>query len=34
VGLDEPVKELSELDVTVKLHTDVEATVTVVVVAA
>jgi len=34
VGLDEPVKELSELDVTVKLHTGVEATVTVVVVAA
>ena len=34
VGLDEPVKELSEVDVTVKLHTDVEATVTVVVVAA
>ena len=34
VSLDEPVKELSELDVTVKLHTDVEATVTVVVVAA
>jgi len=34
VGLDEPVKELSELDVTVKLHTDVEATLTVVVVAA
>jgi large subunit ribosomal protein L9 len=34
VGLDEPVKELSEDDVTVKLHTDVEATVTVVVVAA
>ena len=34
VGLDEPVKELSEVDVTVKLHTDVEATVTVAVVAA
>ena len=34
VGLDEPVKELSELDVTVKLHTGVEATLTVVVVAA
>jgi len=34
VGLDEPVKELSEVDVTVKLHTGVEATVTVVVVAA
>jgi large subunit ribosomal protein L9 len=34
VGLDEPVKELSEVDVKVKLHTDVEATVTVVVVAA
>jgi len=34
VGLDEPVKELSEVEVTVKLHTDVEATVTVIVVAA
>jgi large subunit ribosomal protein L9 len=34
VGLDEPVKELSEVEVTVKLHTDVEATVTVAVVAA
>jgi large subunit ribosomal protein L9 len=34
VGLDEPVKELSEVAVTVKLHTDVEASVTVVVVAA
>jgi large subunit ribosomal protein L9 len=34
VGLDEPVKELSEVDVTVKLHTGVEATVTDVVVAA
>ena len=30
VGLDEPVKELSEVEVAVKLHTDVEATVTVV----
>jgi large subunit ribosomal protein L9 len=34
VGLDEPVKELSEVDVAVKLHTDVEVTVTIVVVAA
>ena len=34
VGLDEPVKELGEVDVQVKLHTDVAATVTVVVVAA
>jgi len=34
VGLDEPVKELSEVEVEVKLHTDVAATVTVVVVAA
>ena len=34
VGLDEPVKELSEVEVAVKLHTDVAATVTVVVVAA
>jgi large subunit ribosomal protein L9 len=34
VGLDEPVKELSEVEVVVKLHTDVAATVTVVVVAA
>jgi large subunit ribosomal protein L9 len=34
VGLDEPVKELSEVEVVVKLHSDVAATVTVVVVAA
>jgi len=34
LGLDEPVKELSEVEVTVKLHSDVEATVTVAVVAA
>ena len=34
VGLDEPVKELSEVDVVVKLHSDVAVTVTVVVVAA
>jgi len=34
VGLEEPVKELSVVDVTVKLHSDVEATVTVAVVAA
>jgi len=34
VGLDEPVKELSEVEVVVKLHTDIAATVTVVVVAA
>ena len=34
VGLDEPVKELSEVDVEVKLHTDVTVTVTVAVVAA
>ena len=34
VGLDEPVKELSEVEVEVKLHTDVAVTVTVAVVAA
>ena len=34
VGLDEPVKELSEVEVVVKLHSDVAATVTIVVVAA
>lgn len=34
VGLDEPVKELGEVAITVKLHTDVEAAVTVVVVSA
>ncbi len=34
VGLDEPVKEVGEVDVVVRLHTDVDATLTVVVVAA
>jgi large subunit ribosomal protein L9 len=34
VALDEPVKELSEVEVEVKLHTDVAAIVTVAVVAA
>ena len=34
IGLDEPVKELSEVEVPVKLHTDVVVPVTVVVVAA
>jgi large subunit ribosomal protein L9 len=34
VGLDEPLKELGEVAITVKLHTDVDAAVTVVVVSA
>jgi large subunit ribosomal protein L9 len=34
VGLDEPVKEVGEVEVVVKLHTDVAATLTVAVVAA
>lgn len=34
IGLDEPVKEVSEVEVTVRLHTDVDAAFTVAVVAA
>jgi large subunit ribosomal protein L9 len=34
IGLDEPVKELGEVEVVVKLHTEVEASLTVAVVAA